>query len=220
MNKLTLSKPTLLLLYGYPGAGKTFFARQLCESVKAAHVHGDRIRSQLFDKPRYDSQENEVVSHLMQYMTEEFLAVGVSVVYDANAMRRGERRQLRDMARRAKAQPVLIWVQIDVESAFLRGVKRDRRKADDKYAMPLDRSTFDRIIANMQNPDNTEDYIVISGKHTFHTQQSAVIRKLYDGGLISADSASNRMVKPGLVNLIPNPMAGRVDNSRRNIVIR
>lgn len=220
MNKLALNKPTLILLYGYPGAGKTFFARQLCEDVQAAHVQGERIRFELFEQPRYDKQENEVVNHLMEYMAEEFLGTGVSVVYDVTAARIGQRRVLRDLARRAKAQPVLIWIQTDIESAFGRVVKRDRRKADDKYARPLDRTTFESLAGQMQNPESTEDFMVISGKHTYQTQRSAVIKKLYDMGLISPDIANSKLVKPGLVNLVPNPMGGRVDQSRRNIVIR
>jgi predicted kinase len=220
MTKLTLTKPTLILLYGFPGSGKTYFARQLCEDISAAHVQGDRIRYELFEEPRFDRQENEIVEHLMQYMTEEFLNAGISVVYDTNAMRLSERRALRDMARRVKAQPLLIWLQIDIESAFTRVVKRDRRKTDDKYAVPVDRTTFESLISRMQNPNATEDYMVISGKHTFATQRSAIIKKLYDSGLLSAETANNKMAKPGLVNLIPNPMAGRVDPTRRNIVIR
>lgn len=220
MNKLQLAKPTFIMLYGYPGSGKTFFARQLCDDIKAAHVQADRIRYELFEQPRFDRQENEVISHIMNYMAEEFLDAGISVVYDMNAMRFSERRMLRDMARKAKAHPLLIWLQIDIESAFQRVVKRDRRKSDDKYAIPLDQNTFDAITRSMQNPTNTEDYTVISGKHTFHTQRSAVIKKMFDAGLITADGANSKIVKPGLVNLIPNPMAGRVDNTRRNIVIR
>jgi predicted kinase len=220
MTKLRLIKPTLIMLYGFPGSGKTYFARQLSESIQAAHVQGDRIRYELFEEPRYDKQENEVVSHLMEYMAGEFLNAGISVIYDTNVMRMGQRRNLRDMARKSKAQPLLIWLQVDPESAFNRTVKRDRRKSDDKYAMPLDRATFDKMSGYMQNPNNTEDYIVISGKHTFSTQQSAVMKKLYDVGLLSADSASSHMVKPELVNLIPHHARGRVDESRRNIIIR
>jgi predicted kinase len=220
MTKLHLTRPTLIMLYGFPGAGKSFFGRQLADEIGAAHVQGDRIRYELFEQPRYDRQENEIISHLMDYMSEEFLRSGISVVYDTNAARLSQRRSLRDMARKMKGQHVLIWLQIDVESAFTRVVKRDRRKADDRYAMPLDRTTFEQIIGQMQNPTQTEDYIVISGKHTFQTQRSAVMKRLYDLGLVSGDSASSRMVKPELVNLVPQPARGRVDISRRNIIIR
>jgi len=220
MNKLALNKPTLIMLYGFPGSGKTYLARQLCEDLFAAHVQADRIRFELFEEPRYDAQENEIVDHLMRYMTDEFLAAGMSVVYDTSVTKFSQRRTLREAARKAKAVPFLIWLQIDPESSYLRAAKRDKRKADDKYAMAIDVNSFENQLAQMQNPTNVEDFIVISGKHTYQTQRNAIFKKLFDQSLLTADSASSKIVKPGLVNLIPNPMGGRVDQSRRNIVIR
>jgi predicted kinase len=220
MSKATPTKPLLILLYGFPGAGKTYFARQLCERLQAAHVQGDRIRTELFDQPQYDKEENQVVSQLMDYMSEEFLKAGMSVVYDVNVTRLSQRRRLRDMARHAHAQPLLVWMQVDHDSAYARASKRDRRKADDKYSAPMDHALFERIVGTMQNPQN-EDYIVVSGKHTFNTQLSAMLRRLRELELISVEkTTSKNVVKPGLVNLIPNPTNGRVDLSRRNIVIR
>lgn len=220
MSRTELIKPTLVMLYGFPGAGKTYFARQLATDLNAAHIQDDRIRSELFEEPTQDKNENEIVSRLMDYMTEEFLTAGVSVVYDANAARTAERRLLRELARKAKAHFLLVWLQIDTEGAFLRVVKRDHRKIDDKYSQPMDRTTFDQLVNKMQNPTQTEDYLVISGKHTYQTQRSATIKRLYDMGLIPATDAFARMVKPGLVNLVPNPLGGRVDQSRRNISVR
>lgn len=220
MAKISPTKPFLLLLYGYPGSGKTYFARQFSENIQSAHIQADRIRGELFSEPRYDKQENDAVSQLMDYMTGEFLSAGVSVIYDTNALRAAQRMALRELARRYHAQPLLIWLQIDSESAFNRSIKRDRRRTDDKYAAQWDRKTFDDIVSHMQNPTMAEDYVVISGKHLHTTQQSAVVAKLRDTGVFSLDDANSHVVKPGMVNLIPNVNNGRVDMTRRNITIR
>lgn len=220
MSKVVPTSPLLIMFYGYPGAGKTYFARQLCEHIQAAHIQGDRIRYELFDRPLYDKEENNVITQLMDYMAGEFLSAGVSVVYDANLMRQAQRRSLRDMARKHHAQSLLIWLQIDAESAFGRVASRDRRRTDDKYTMTLDRSTFDSIISHMQNPSMHEEYIVISGKHTYPTQQSAVLKRLRELNLVGIQDANSKVIRPDLVNIVPNPSAGRVDMTRRNIVIR
>lgn len=207
------------MLYGFPGSGKTYFARQLTDTLQIAHLQADRLRHELFEKPRFDAQENNLVNHLMDYMAEEFLKAGVSVIYDTNAMRQAQRRHLRELGRSVKASHLLVWIQIDQDSSFSRTQGRDRRKTDDKYALGFDSRSFEEYLSQMQNPKN-EEYVVISGKHNFSTQRSAVIKRLYEKNLVDAQSAVNRTVKPGLINLVPAPNAGRVDISRRNIVIR
>lgn len=219
MAKIYPSKPFLLLFYGYPGAGKTYFARQFCENVQAAHLQADRIRGELFEKPRHDKQENDIVRQLMDYMTEEFLSAGLSVAYDLNAARGKQRRVLYELAYKYGVRPLLIWFQLDQETAFSRNVKRDRRRADDKYAAKWDRTTYDSLIAQMQNPRPNENYAVVSGKHLFNTQQSAVISKLRALGVLGHGDTSSRVIKPGMVNLIPKHQ-NRYESGRRNISIR
>ena len=220
MGKIYPTKPFLLILYGFPGSGKTYFARQLSETVQAAHLQSDRVRNELFEKPRHDKQENDIVNQLMDYMTEEFLTAGLSVVYDANAMRLGQRNALRDLARRTHAVPLMVWFQLNADGSYARNAKRDRRRADDKYASQWDKPTFEKIMQHMQNPSTNEDYVVLSGKHLFNTQQSAVMNKLRSLGVFSAEVTSQHVVKPGLVNLVPQNQAGRVDLTRRNVNIR
>ncbi len=216
------TKPIFVLLYGFPGAGKSFFARQLANELGMAHIHSDRIRHELFEKPRFDKRENEVVNQIMDYMTEEFMRAGISVIYDANTPKMAERRMLRDLARKQKFEPVLVWIQIDAESAFQRVIKRDRRKTDDRYSSPIDRTTFEQLAGAMQNPNMNEDYLVISGKHTFATQKHNMYKMLFNKGLLKSPTGPQKedAIRPGMVNLIPNPRAGRVDNTRRNISIR
>lgn len=220
MQKVVPNKPFLLMLYGFPGSGKTYFARQFCEHVQAAHVQADRIRYELFEQPRYDKQENSVVLQIVDYMVEEFLQAGVSVVYDMNVLRVAQRQHLRQLAHKAHAQPILVWQQIDADSALNRAMKRDRRKADDRYAMQPDYTTFQRIAGAMQNPQTTEPYVVTSGKHLFNTQLSAVMKQFYQLGLVSGSTANEKVVKPGLVNLVPHQQPGRNPSDRRNIFIR
>jgi len=206
------------MFYGYPGSGKSYFARQFCDNFQAAHLQADKIRSELFNEPRFDKQENDIVNSLMDYMSQEFLTAGLSVAYDMNAAKAGQRRKLRNMAIKNGAVPLVVWLQIDQDTAYYRSSNRDRRKADDKYAVNWDEDHFNSISNTMQRPTNAENYTVISGKHLFNMQQSAIVRKLRDLGVVSDDQASSKVIKPGMVNLVPN--SGRVDYSRRNISIR
>ena len=218
MTKIHLTKPVLIYMYGYPGSGKSYLARNLVETLQLANVSADKLRSELFEHPRFDAQENAIIAHLMNYLAEEFLAAGVSVVYDTNTLRLAQRRKLRDLARKHKSEHLLLWLQVDPEGAYARTQTRDRRTAEGKHAEQMTRLNFDRHISGLQNPKG-EDYLVISGKHAFLTQKGAILNRLYQMGLIGSEIVQRNVKKPELVNLIPNPHAGRVDLSRRNITI-
>lgn len=208
------------MLYGFPGSGKTYFSRNLSEDLECAHVQSDRIRHELFEEPRFDKQENEIIMHLMDYMTEEFLSAGITVIYDTNLVRKSQRVAVRNMARKKHAQTLLVWFQIDPDSAFRRLNNRDRRKTDDKFALEYDERDFRQYASHMQHPETTEDYVVLSGKHTYNSQKSAIFKKFMEMGLISTDGIKSTVAKPGLINLVPNASSGRVDMTRRNISIR
>ena len=193
-------------------------AKNLAQSLELVRVSADRIRSELFANPRFDAQENAIVGHIMNYMTEEFLNNGVSVIYDTNAVRVNQRRALRDLARRCNAHYMLLWMQADAETAYTRTQKRDRRTTEDKFAQPHNQLSFEKFIGIMQNPQD-EDYLVLSGKHAFITQKGTVVNRLYKMGLISSDTVQANVAKPELVNLVPNPSDERVDTSSRNISV-
>lgn len=218
MNKVGLTKPILICFYGYPGSGKSFVSRNLSETLPIAQVSADRIRGELFAHPRYDAQENAIISHLMTYMTEEFLGAGVSVAYDINAARPNQRRALRELARRHHAEFLLVWLQVDPETAFTRTQKRDRRTSDDKFAEDHNQASFEKVASGMQNPKD-EPYIVISGKHAFNTQKSAIINRLYQLGMVASETVQSSIAKPELINLVPTQNFSNPENDRRSISI-
>ncbi len=212
--KFTSSKPFVVMMYGFPGAGKTALARQLSEELGLLHLQEDKVRQELFgaaDSPGASRGARKV----MNYMTREYLKNGLSVAYDASVVRANERKAVRELAYEAKAKPLLIWLQVDPETTFARTNKRDKRKADDKYAYEYSEDIYREILDYMQNPNN-EEYIVVSGKHTFVSQRSTIVKKLYDLGVITPEVAAHNVVKPELMNLIPQ--RGQMHN--RNISIR
>lgn len=215
--KARARKPLLLMLYGFPGAGKTHLARNFVKHIDAAHVQADKIRHDMFEKPRYDEQEDAIVDQLMDYLTNEFLRAGISVVYDVNAMRKRQRHSLRELARKHGGKTLLVWFQLDPETAMRRLNKRDRRTLDDKYAVNYTVTEFRKFASRMQAPEPTEDYVVISGKHSFDSQKSAIFNKLMDMKLVTFDDLQPHVAKPGLVNLVPRPLSGRDVNRRINI---
>lgn len=221
MHKSRISHPVVIYMYGLPGAGKTFVARQLAESLGLAHISSERIRFELFEEPRHDKTEHRVITNLMNFMTEQFLNAGVGVVYDISMSRLADRRVLRDLARHHGAKELMVWIQIDPETAYNRATNRDRRKADDKYASIPTPEVFESYMRSMQNPQN-ENYLVISGKHLFNSQKTAILRRLSEMGAVTNESLEQKIAKPQMVNLVSRAQAqaGRVDYSRRNIIIR
>lgn len=221
MQKSKLTRPALVMLLGVPGSGKSYTAHQLASLVGMAHVSSDKIREQLFEKPTYNREEHQIVLQMMLMMTEQYLSLGVPVVFDISLNRLAERRALRDIARKYDALPMLIWLQIDQESARQRAQTKDKRRAEDKYTAPISNEVFEMMIAAFQ-PPQSEDYLVVSGKHSFDSQKASILRRMRELGLIDDETLRPHIPKPEMMNLAAQAraQAGRVDYSRRNILIR
>jgi predicted kinase len=219
MLKVVVIKPVLIYMYGIPGSGKSFMARQIAEDLGIAHISSDRIRFELFDEPKYDKTEQQIVTHLMDYMAEQFLKAGTSVIYDISVNRLADRRALRDLARACKAEDLGIWIQVDIDTAWQRNNNRDKRKSDDKYSVVLTQPIFEQFVKSMQNPQN-ENFLVVSGKHLYNSQKATLKRKLTSMGVIR--EVEHRVAKPELVNLVTraNMQINRPDVNGRSAIIR
>lgn len=218
MAKVKISRPVLIYFYGFPGAGKSYIAKNLSSHLKSALVSDDIIRSELFDSPSYSEQENQIIRYIMDYLAEQFLGSGLSVIYDTNASLLSHRRQLRSIAQRSSGESLLIWIQIDPETAFSR-LQVSSSQAKNKDGTERVRKSFDNQISQMQGPKE-EPYLVVSGKHSFISQKGAILNRLYQMGLIDSSTVQSNVTAPGLVNLVPTLSSGRVDFSRRNINIK
>ncbi len=178
MKNLTLAHPTLIVMVGVPGAGKSFFARQFAEAHDLACISADRLRFELFNDPRFTPNEQEVVMRITNYMTDEFLASGASFILDSTfANARTQRMNIERRARAKGYKTLFIWTQVDDTTAKLRSFKRNNKKRDDQYNANMPEPAFTALAKQLTAP-SSEQFVVISGKHTFPAQHKAVLRKL------------------------------------------
>lgn len=73
----------LVLLSGYPGAGKTTFAQALCTRTTALHLESDAVRRELVKQPAYTAAEHGRVFGALESRTGACLRTGRAVVVDA-----------------------------------------------------------------------------------------------------------------------------------------
>jgi hypothetical protein len=155
----------------------------------------------------------------MAFMAEQFLNAGLGVIYDISANRIAERRLLKKIAQDHNAKELLIWLQVDTETAKKRIASRDKRKSEDKYSNIISKEQFNNCMQLMQSPAD-ENCLVLSGKHVYSSQKTLIIRRLNDMGLV--ENTDIKIAKPELINLVSRAQvqAGRADLSRRNVIIR
>lgn len=169
-----MKTPTLYLLFGYPGSGKTSTAKLLQAQTGAIHLSSDQLRLQLFPKPSFSQPEHDELYRQLDKQTEELLASGQSVIYDANLNRRQHRDEKYAIAKRTGAAYQLLWVQTPRPQA------RDRATDSSRHHLIPPNETagqmFDRIADLIENPGIDEPTRVIDGQNISVEQIAKAIK--------------------------------------------
>ena len=203
------------MIYGYPGCGKSYFASQFAKEFhNTVYLNSDKIASEL---SKNLSRNDHLIDRMMEYIIENYLENGISVVSDMPVIKKTDRKRLGHMALKHKVSPILVWMQIDAESSFLRTKLRAKKSKKENSFAIYTKQQFQDITNAMQNPQD-EDFFVISGKHTYKSQRALVMSKMSTLKIINREQASKSMAKPGMVNLVPPSLSGR--GFGRNISIR
>jgi len=169
-----MSKPTLHLLMGLPGAGKTTLARILQKLTKSARLSSDDYRVIIYPEPTFSQKEHDDLYALIDHSAEHLLQAGHDVIYDANLNRLVHRQQKYELAKKYDAKVILWWVKTPQELA------RKRRISDqDEVLLPEGESSermFDRIAKILEEPNKNEGHIVVDGSHI----QPDTVKELLD----------------------------------------
>lgn len=106
----------------------------------------------------------------MDYATRQTLKAGMSVVYDAQMVKRSDRRGVERLAAECNALPVLVWIRTSKQVAFERGTGRDDRDDSHRYDEVLMRKLVDMFDKRTKLPTADENFIEISGELPFDEQ--------------------------------------------------
>lgn len=161
-------KPTLFLLLGYPGSGKSTFGKQLSVARGIVRFSSDDIRDYMYghSAAAHNPKNNPAVFGTIDYMAVQLLVSGQSVLYDANNNRRRDRTRRQKLAAEHGARAVVLWVQTPLEVAKAREAER----AGDPNHLPIPSERYDQLVSALQEPGPNEATIVVDGLAPFAEQ--------------------------------------------------
>lgn len=154
-------KPTLYLMLGYPGAGKTTAAEIIHDLTGAVHMSSDKQRLKMFPAPSFSETEHAALYSALDRKTEKLLQAGQDVIYDANLNRHRHRVEKYTICERVGATPVLIWVKAPKELAKTRASHTSRLHLVPHHESP--EAMFNRIARVLEEPHPNEPYTQLDG---------------------------------------------------------
>lgn len=176
-----MKKPFIIVFLGFPGSGKTHFARQLAERIHAVTLNSDAMRISMFGslekieqiRSRDRMRLYTDVFGAMDYAARQVLRAGHSVIYDAQQSKRENRRGIEKIAEECGAIPVLVWMKTSKETALRRGEEREARDDSHQYSHEKMEYLIDRFDSVTDLPDEDENAVEISGEVAFEEQYAA-----------------------------------------------
>ena len=167
MKSLNLTKPHLIVVVGIPGAGKTFFGHQFSTTFNAPYLRYDEL---------YEfSQDHAVIDRIWDFTLDKLAQTKQTLLLEGPGVTKNERRQLSELAHAYGYQALFIWVQTEPGTAEMRATKGVGKI---KPLYPLNAKEFEERARTFENLSTYENYMVISGKHTYASQAKNVLQRL------------------------------------------
>jgi predicted kinase len=155
-------QPTLFLMVGYPGAGKTTAAKLIHELTGSEHLWADHERNHRFPNPTHSHEENLELYAQLNKETRQLLHDGKSVIFDTNFNFYKDRKKLRILAAKENARTVVVWITTPKDLSRDRATTRGHGQPTRIWGnMPVER--FEHISGHLQPPESGELTVQLDG---------------------------------------------------------
>lgn len=153
--------PTIHLIHGFMGFGKTTLARKLAKKYNAKHFAMDQIMLKRFgrDPKDFDTAYQECDDYIWQE-TVKFIQMGQDVILDYGFWDKETRKRVQEKA--SKLTPNVLWHQLicDLEVAKKRVLKRTEENPDELF---IDENCFN-LRLNLYQPITDDEGLKVE-KH-------------------------------------------------------
>jgi predicted kinase len=103
-------RPSLVMVSGLPGTGKSYFCRKLAERTPLVVLESDHLRKVLFGSPCHDREENACLFDSIHKLVTELLKRGITLALDATNLGEHHRESLYHIAEQTGAKLIVVRV--------------------------------------------------------------------------------------------------------------
>ena len=151
-----------LLIFGAPACGKTTFAEKFAKKFNLAFYD----LTELMEKYHFSRGSILVI-------IEQITKTRQTIILEGCLDTEQDRAEIRNLLRKHGYDPALVWVQTDAATI--------RQRLKSKYrSVTKARDAYEKAVSEIEAPVDSENPIILSGKHTFDTQVRHVVAGLAD----------------------------------------
>ena len=100
----------IVIVFGLPGSGKSYFASRLAKMINADYINSDRVRKEMFKSRTYSEQEKAAVYNAMLEKMKEAVDQRKNLVLDATFHKNETRKPfLQEMKGKDKIFFIEVW---------------------------------------------------------------------------------------------------------------
>lgn len=120
--------PIVVIVFGLPGSGKSYFAERLAERMNAAYLSSDRIRNKILQNKTYSDVEKQLVYKEMLTRMNAGIDQNKNVLLDATFYRK-DIRQL--FTQEAQRRSLAFFIEVCADASVIRSRTEKKRPESD-----------------------------------------------------------------------------------------